>query len=123
MKLTQLRPILWTENLEETLRFYTEILEFTLGEKNLEWQWASLFKDDVHLMLATPNSHTPFEKSVFTGSFYFNTDDVEVLWKKLKDKTKICYPIEVFEWEMKEFAIYDNNGYILQFGQPTTFNK
>ncbi|NHQ72651.1 bleomycin resistance family protein, partial [Elizabethkingia miricola] len=28
-----------------------------------------------------------------------------------------CYNIEDFPWQMREFAIYDNNGYILQFGQ------
>ena len=28
--------------------------------------------------------------------------------------------IETFEWGMREFAIYDNNGYVLQFGQETT---
>jgi len=30
---------------------------------------------------------------------------------------RICYPIETFEYGMREFAIYDNNGYLLQFGE------
>lgn len=42
---------------------------------------------------------------------------VNTLWEQLNNKTKICYEIENFEWEMREFAMYDNNGYILQFGQ------
>ena len=29
-----------------------------------------------------------------------------------------CYPIEDFHYGMREFAIFDNNGYLLQFGQP-----
>jgi hypothetical protein len=37
---------------------------------------------------------------------------------ELKDKTKVCYPIETFGYGMREFAIFDNNGYLLQFGQP-----
>lgn len=123
MRLTQLRPIIWTEKLQESIEFYTGILGFSLGEKNDDWLWASLYKDDVHLMLSQPNAHTPFEKANFTGSFYFNTDDVEGLWEKLKDRASICYPIETFEWEMREFAIYDNNGYILQFGQPYENSK
>lgn len=117
MKLTGLRPILWTENLRETIEFYTQILNFTCDESNEEWGHASLSKDDVTIMLAAPNSHTKYEKIGFTGSFYFNTDDVDELWKQLKDKTRICYEIDDFEWEMREFAIFDNNGYILQFGQ------
>ena len=41
----------------------------------------------------------------------------EQIWERLKDKTNVCYPIETFEYGMREFAIYDNNGYLLQFGQ------
>lgn len=120
MRLTFLRPMLWTDKLEETITFYTQILHFTLGEKNDDWGWASLYKDDVHIMLAKPNAHTPFEKPVFTGSFYFNTDNVDALWEELKDKAPVCYGIEEYDWEMREFAIYDNNGYLLQFGQEIT---
>ncbi len=118
MKLLSLRPILWTDKLEETIRFYTGLLHFTLNEKNEEWGWASLGKNDVEIMLAKPNQHSPFEKPVFTGSFYINTDDVEQLWELLRHKATVVYAIETFPWQMREFAIYDNNGYILQFGQP-----
>lgn len=68
-------------------------------------------------LLSKPNEHIPFDKPVFTGSFYFKTDNVDKLWEVLKDKTKVCYAPENFEWHMREFAIYDNNGYILQFGE------
>ena len=45
-------------------------------------------------------------------------DDVENLWKQLKDRSSIVYPIEDSSYGMREFAIRDNSGYILQFGQP-----
>ena len=117
MKYTALRPVIWTDKLDETIEFYSSVLEFSVGEKNIDWGWASLYKDAVEIMLAKPNSHTHFDKPIFTGSFYFNTDNVNTLWEALKTKAKICYEIENFEWEMREFAIYDNNGYVLQFGQ------
>lgn len=117
MKFNALRPILWTEKLEETIGFYTQTLGFTIVEQNNEWSWASLFKDGIEIMLSRPNEHIPFEKPFFTGSFYFDTDNVDQLWEQLKLKARICYEIENFPWEMREFAIYDNNGYILQFGQ------
>lgn len=116
-KFKALRPILWTENLNDTIDFYTQILGFTLQEKSEEWQWASLDKNGVEIMLTKPNEHEKFNRIGFTGSFYFNVDDVDELWEDLKTKTKICYEIETFDWEMREFAVYDNNGYILQFGQ------
>lgn len=117
MKLKGLKPILWSDKLDETIDFYTKILGFNPGERNEEWGWTSLHKDEVEIMLAKPNEHTPFNKPIFTGSFYFNTDDVDKLWNVLKGKAKVCYEIENFDWQMREFAIYDNNGYILQFGQ------
>lgn len=117
MRITALRPMLWTEDLNGTIKFYTETLGFAADEVNDDWGWASLSIDDVSLMLARPNEHTPYEKIGFTGTFYFNIDDVDALWEKLKDNANVCYELENFEYGMREFAIYDNNGYMLQFGQ------
>lgn len=117
MRLTDLRPVLWTEDLSSTIDFYLEVLGFECSHRNDDWGWASLQKDDVALMIAKPNEHTPYEKIGFTGSLYFNTDNVDALWEKLKDKAKVCYGIEDFFYGMREFAVYDNNGYLLQFGQ------
>src|SRR5579871_2607795 len=115
MKLTAIRPILWTEKLNESIEFYTDILGFACGEQNDDWGWASLFRDSVEIMLAKPNAHMPFERPIFTGSFYINTDNVDELWETIRTKTKVVYEIETFDWQMREFAIYDNNGYIVQF--------
>ncbi|MBE9585767.1 VOC family protein [Mucilaginibacter sp. JRF] len=117
MKLTSLRPILWTEKFDETISFYVDMLGFIVSERNDDWGWASLYRDEVEIMLAKPNEHVLYAKIGFTGSFYLNTDDVEAFWLAVKDKVNICYPIETFDWGMREFAIYDNNGYILQIGQ------
>jgi len=55
MKFTGLRPLLWTENLDETISFYMLVLGFELLARNDEWQWASLRKDDVYIMVSQPN--------------------------------------------------------------------
>lgn len=111
-----IRPMIWTNELKETIDFYVNILEFTCGEYKEDWGWAVLYKDEAEIMAALPNEHTPFEKPTFTGSFYINVDHVDELWDRLKDKCKVCYEIENFEWGMREFAVFDNNGYLLQFG-------
>lgn len=116
MKLNYLRPMIYTDQMQETLDFYTRILGFTLGEYNEEWGWASLQLDEVGIMVARPNEHTPFDKPSFTGSLYINTDDVDYWWERLKDKVRLCYDIDNFEYEMREFAFFDNNGYLLQYG-------
>lgn len=96
------------------------MLGFAVGEQNADWGWASLYRDEVEIMLAKPNEHTPFEKPAFTGTLYINIDDADALWSELKDKARVCYEIETFEWGMREFGIYDNNGYMIQFGHELT---
>jgi len=115
---TALRPVFWTESLDETITFYMNVLGFTLMDRNDDWQWASLRKDEIYIMLSQPNEHENNASIGFSGSFYFNVNKVDDLWEDLKTKAKVCYEIESFEWGMREFAIYDNNGYILQFGEP-----
>ncbi len=117
MKYQPIVPMIWTNMLTETIDFYVQKLNFICGEYNEEWGWAALHKDDCELMVAKPNEHVSFDKPVFTGSFYIKVNDVDALWNDLKENVKICYPLEEFEWGMREFAIYDNNDYLIQFGQ------
>lgn len=121
--INQLRPMLWTEDLEGTVAFYTEVLGFAIDEFNRDWGWASLSVGSASIMFTRPlefdasPGFEPPSRIGCTGSFYFNTDDVDALWEELRDKATICYGIEDFDHGMREFAVYDNNGYILQFGQ------
>jgi len=123
MKLLGLSPMLWTKHLNLTVGFYTNILKFNCDELNEKLGWASLSRDNVQFMLAVPKQHPEFKEAQFTGTIYIHTDDVEKLWKELKDKVEIVYPIDNFETGMREFAIYDNNRYIIQFGQEIDLDK
>jgi catechol 2,3-dioxygenase-like lactoylglutathione lyase family enzyme len=115
MKLENVVPMMTVADLDATLHFYREILGFECV--NHMEGWAVVQKDSVELMFRLPNEHVPFEKPMFTGSFYFRHDDVDALWLELKDNARIVYPIETFHYGMREFAILDNNGYCLQFGK------
>ncbi|RDI08178.1 VOC family protein [Flavobacterium sp. AG291] len=114
---TFLKPILYTRALTDTVKFYTEVLGFVCVAFEEAWGWASLIKDDVEVMFSFPIEHIPFDAPLFTGSFYIVTDKVDELWDAYKDKCKVCYGLENFDYGMREFAVYDNNGYLLQFGQ------
>lgn len=116
-KFASLKPMLYTKQLSETITFYTTVLGFECAAFEESWGWASLQKDDIEIMLAYPNPQMPFDVPTFTGSFYITTDNVDKLWDWCKDKCRVCYEIESFDYGMREFAIYDNNGYLLQFGQ------
>ncbi|HVX51411.1 MAG TPA: VOC family protein [Chitinophagaceae bacterium] len=116
MRLLNLTPMLWTANLEGTMEFYATQLGFTISNYNEEWGWVHLNRDGAGIMFALPNTHEAFDKPACTGTFYFYCDEVDNLWEKLKDPPFVYYGIENFEYGMREFAIKDNNGYILQFG-------
>jgi uncharacterized glyoxalase superfamily protein PhnB len=115
MKLESVRPVLAVTNIDDTIHFYGDVLGFECA--NRMDGWAALCRDNVEVMISLPNAHEPFEKPTLTGSIYFNTSDVDALWEQIKDKASVVYPIENFFYGMREFAIRDNNGYILQFGQ------
>jgi uncharacterized glyoxalase superfamily protein PhnB len=117
MKLTSLRPMIWVDNVEQTIEWYVSELGFEEINYAEEWQWGLVKKDEVCLMMAKPDEHTSYNGPQFTGSFYFNTDNVDEWWDKLKNSPYIFYGLENFEYGMREFAIKDCNGYILQFGQ------
>jgi len=123
MKLLGLSPMLWTKHLNLTVGFYTTILKFKCDELNEKIGWASVSRDNIQIMLVEPRQHPEFTETQFTGSIYIHTDDVDKVWKELKDKVEVVYPIDDFEHGMREFAICDCNKYMIQFGQEIDVNK
>lgn len=120
MKIESMTPMLRTWDLEGSIDFYTGVLGFECTANEADWGWASLQSGSVSIMLSRPNEHDGDRAPAFTGSLYFRVNDVDDLWVRIKDQARVCYPIETFDYGMREFAVYDNNGYLLQFGQPVT---
>jgi hypothetical protein len=118
MKFAKLRPVIYSKQVKYTVEYYIEMLGFTCNGYTEDWSWASLSRDEVEIMVSYPNAHIPFDKPQFTGSLYITIDNVDELWNQLKEVTINCYELETFDYGMREFAIYDNNGYLIQFGQP-----
>lgn len=124
MNFTRLTVTLETTDLPATLRFYTEVLGFTCQSvyPNAEEPcWANLRAGAAEIMYCLRNEQRAefkaAEKPLLTGSLYFNVADVEALWQQLKDRATVEYPLETFDYGMREFGIRDCNGYLLQFGQ------
>ena len=115
-KLRGLTPMLRTWELDASIAFYRDRLGFSV--ENASEGWASLSRDGVELMLSAPNEHEGDVSPAFTGSLYFLAADIEQLWTRVREHARVCYPLEDFDYGMREFAIYDNNGYLLQFGEP-----
>lgn len=118
MNLRALTPMLRTPDPAATIAFYTQALDFRLSAGDAAGGWAAPERDGVELMLGGLNGHEGDVAPAFTGSLYLRTDDVDGWWRRLRERARACYPIGDFGYGMREFAIYDNNGYLLQFGQP-----
>jgi uncharacterized glyoxalase superfamily protein PhnB len=119
--LTGLVPMLETWDMVATSEFYTRVLGFEIdgkGEENGIINWVMLHRDNLWIMFRAPNPHLGYKGPEFSGQLYIYTNDVDTVWEWVKDRTHIVYPIESFDYGMREFAIRDNNGYILSFGKP-----
>ena len=121
MKVLEVTPMLATENLAQTIEFYTEKLGFECRGLYPDAQnpcWASLWKDDAEIAFSLTNGDSKIPKPTLTGSIYFYVDaGIEELWEALKEKVTIEYQIEDMNYGMREFGIRDSNGYLLNFGQ------
>lgn len=117
MVIQSISPFLDSENLEQTVDYYTSVLGFECNDQGETW--ISLVKGSVHIMFGIPNAHIPFDGPKLTGSIYLYTDDVDKIWEELKDRVKLCYELDTFDYGMREFGFYDNNGYLLKIGQST----
>ncbi|MGQ0540781.1 MAG: VOC family protein [Blastocatellia bacterium] len=67
MRITELKPMMWTEDLRGSVDFYTDVLGFTCGAFNEDWGRATLSIDDISIMLTHPNEHAPYERIGFTA--------------------------------------------------------
>ena len=114
--------MLSTANVQATIDFYINTLGFELENSLRDEEgiitWASLRSGGAVIMFRLPNEHMDERAPALTGSLYFRTGNVTQLWERLKDSTDVLYPLEDFDYNMREFAIRDCNGYVLNFGQP-----
>ena len=121
MALKKLAPILTTDDMDRSVRFYVEVLGFTCGMQT--HGYSNLYRDDVRIMLAAPNKHFEWKGANFTGQFYIDletAEEVDALWETVKDRVDVIYALDDFDYGMHEFGVRDDNGYHLAFGAPST---
>ena len=126
IKLQKLSPILWTKDLNATIFFYETVLGFK-ARSNFP-NFATLTRENVEIMFIVPQDEPDeckdpndltefFPRPFLTGSMYIVTAQVDQLWEQVKEKATIKTPLEDREYYMRDFSIFDNNGYELVFGQ------
>jgi uncharacterized glyoxalase superfamily protein PhnB len=120
MTFKELAPILTTDDIGRSVRFYVDVLGFTCGMQTSGY--ANLYRDAVRIMLAAPNAHVAWEGPKFTGQLYIGLEtagQVDALWEKVKDRAEVIYAVDDFDYGAHEFGLRDDNGYALTFGAPS----
>ena len=118
-----MRTMLQARDLDETVGFYTGMLGFTLEGS---WgpdpkgppTWVSLDYGAGGLMFTHGGDEDP-NGPALTGSLYFYPENVDRFYEALVERgmSTITAPVDR-EYGMRDFALEDPNGYLLEFGQP-----
>ena len=108
-------PFLKTANLDQTIRFYVDLLGFSVDSK---WPDGCILDNgQVHIAFGTdPQGRYPAPG--LSGQLWIDVDDVRGLHEKLVAKVPIEWGPEVYDYGRLEFAIKDCNGYLLTFSAP-----
>jgi catechol 2,3-dioxygenase-like lactoylglutathione lyase family enzyme len=120
MQISQAIPQLRTTNLAESIRFYTTTLGLTL-----EFQYQDFYagiragSQLIHLKLV--DEKDPSIDFVDAGEhfhLYLETDDAVAAAEVLKTRgVRLVKNVHETAWGTKEFAIHDDQGHTLYFGQ------
>ncbi len=108
--------ILQVDDMDKTIQYYGDILGFKCTSR-MDNEWSKVERDDISIMFSCRYGDDKDGPTNMTASIYLFTNSVDELWEEFNDKTQVIYPIETFDYGMREFAILDCNGYMLQFGQ------
>ncbi|WDV48058.1 VOC family protein [Clostridiaceae bacterium M8S5] len=117
-KLTHVRANV--SDLQRAIEWYENILGFENNgvDINEKWQYVD-FKCDSGAVFALSVS----DKIPSRGRFNFDIDDIDALWKQLKDKVNIIEPLQTMPYGTRKFTISDPDGNELGFVQQNFESK
>ena len=122
----KLSPNLIVDDVDETLRFYRDVLKFNLMMSvpaEEPFVWVAMARNDVEVMIQARKSASRviplFENKEAGGSLmlYIEMEDVMELYDSIKTQVTLIEDLHTKPYGMREFSIQDNNGFVLTFAQ------
>jgi catechol 2,3-dioxygenase-like lactoylglutathione lyase family enzyme len=119
-RFNRISPRVPVADLDGTIEFYTTLLDFSLEALEPEDAPVScvLDRDEVSIGFYIPDEPEA-GPGPGTGMFLIDVEDVEGLHAVLKDRVEIAWGPEVYPYARREFAVYDPEGNLLIFSEPT----
>jgi uncharacterized glyoxalase superfamily protein PhnB len=118
MKILKLTPILYSNDVDNSIEFYTQNLNFKILSKknrNGETEFAILNNGEFELIITNNTSNIDGENNFIT--LYLEISNAQKIYEQIKNKVKILKPIEKTSYGTKEFSISDNLGNKLTFAE------
>lgn len=126
MKIRNIIPMLASDDMEATLRFYRDALGFEVRDKfesgGRVW-WCEMIRDGAVLMFTQHeiDADAPGVREGFaqTSINLYLDEGVEALHARLREAGYEVSELRVTFYRVKEFDLRDPAGYSLLIGQPT----
>ena len=111
-------PMIHVPDVNATVSWYISI-GFTVirqNEEDGETNWAKLSFGSSEIMLNAGGK--PSRDHRREVDLYITTDNVDALYRSLKDRVQVVEKLHDAFYGMREFIIRDLNGFWVTFGQP-----
>ncbi len=119
----KLEPMIYTNNIENSIKFYSDILEFEIDEfypnkENPTWVSIRIGNDRLGIGKTFSDFNHKLHPRGVDGSgvqFYINVTNVDKIYEKYRNKVDIIDDIENKSWGDREFTFKDPDGYLISF--------
>ncbi len=114
-------PCLLVSDMRRAMEFYIGQLGFIqTGYWPIESEpiRTEVRRDDVAIVLVAESSRGIGDTPAFTGALCMFPESVEQLADELRDKVSFAWGVEETDYDTREFAIRDPDGYLLVFAEP-----
>ena len=107
-------PVLASLNIHKTVQFYKQKMDFDkIGSKDEDYAVISRNKVEIHFWKCNDKIHPE------NTSCHVHVLDVDTLYTKMKNAGVFHSngPLKIQPWGVREFAILDEDGNMIKFGQ------
>jgi uncharacterized glyoxalase superfamily protein PhnB len=127
MKLLEITPNLMVEDVNQTVRFYEDVLGFKLDQsvpESGQFDWASVRSGGVEIMFQARSSLStdlPSFQELPTGgtlTLFIQMTGIQELYGHTQPQVELVQELNETFYGMREFSIKDPNGYFLTFAEP-----